>query len=173
MRNRVDELQSRTQTAWEQGVFIRTDISPELPDYRQTVTSQPYEGFMTAWVIDGTPGEVGRLVVEFPAAAVEDNFLHTHPHSARCLQVLNGSGWFIARRNGRIGAAAIKPGDEILMPKGVQHTFLAGSDGMTILSYHGPYQDLHDPAVIIRSDEQVDLTGIMVGRVQLPSLFDI
>lgn len=168
----VRDLENQIALLWQHGAFFRSDLAPpEIPgDYARTIVPIEYEGFMTAWVLSDEIGECGQLVIELPADRAEDNYLHTHPTSSRILNVLKGSGWFIAIRNGVLGFLTLKGGDQILMPRDIKHTFLAGSMGMTLFSIHAPFQGLEGEEIIRRSDQQVDLLGILNGCLQLPSL---
>lgn len=166
------ELNAAITTAWKAGrYFRRACVFQDIPaNFREMVDAVPYEGFMTAWVLAGELGRIGRLIVEFSSVAAEDNYLHTHPSSGRILDVLSGTGWFIAVRDKIIGCLALSPGDQILMPPDTLHTFLAGEMGMTLASIHAPFQGFEGTDVIKRSGEQINLSALVRGELMLPAL---
>jgi oxalate decarboxylase/phosphoglucose isomerase-like protein (cupin superfamily) len=105
---------------------------------------------MRAQLINCTPGQVGKLLVDFPAEAVEDNELHIHPISDRIITIISGSGEFIARRpGGEIIAIPLIPGHRVWMPRGVLHTFMAGKNGLLVESIHNPFVSFDDPRCLV------------------------
>lgn len=104
-----------------------------------------YEDYMKAIIFNATPGELGRLIVDFPPEATEDNDLHSHPISDRIITVISGSGWFICVKNKILYKHELKPGTRVYMPRAVLHTFMASEDGLTVESFHNPYVEFENP----------------------------
>lgn len=86
------------------------------------------------------------VLLEFRAGAV-DLPLHVHEHSARCIVVAEGCGFFhyVAHAGGKVRARTVSAGDTITFLRGVIHTFAAPKSALRLLSYHAPFFDLGDP----------------------------
>lgn len=129
---------------WAAGDFYEAGCNIHFPNHSYGEWIE-YESYMKAQIIQGIPGEVGILLVDFPADSTEDNRLHTHPVSDRVVSVLRGSGKFICKRKGEIVDYPLHPGVRIWMPRGILHTFKSNSDGMLVSSIHSPFVALEDP----------------------------
>ncbi len=108
-----------------------------------------YESYMRAQVLRGVPGQLGELIIEFPPEGAEDNRLHVHPQSDRVITVISGSGTFVAVRLGKRITRDLRQGSRIYMPRGVLHTFFAGSNGLLVHAVHNPFVALDDPSILI------------------------
>lgn len=142
------DIKSETRLRWRDGNFIEAGHSASY-GIQADAPWVPYEEYMRAQLIGCVPGELGILVVDFPAEAVEDNQLHVHPVSDRVITIIEGGGTFIARRpGGQIVKISLAPGHRVWMPRGVLHTFLAGSEGLLVESLHNPFIHFEDPQVL-------------------------
>lgn len=143
------DIKTETRQRWRDDKFVEAGHTASY-GAQESLPWVPYEEYMKAKLVRGVPGELGILLVDFPADAVEDNRLHVHPVSDRVITVLEGSGWFIARRpGGAIVKIALGLSDRVWMPRGVLHTFLAGSKGLLVESLHNPFIELNDPRVLV------------------------
>jgi quercetin dioxygenase-like cupin family protein len=143
------DIKSETRQRWREGNFVEAGHTASY-GIQASLPWTPYEEYMQAQLIRCVPGELGILLVDFPADAVEDNRLHVHPVSDRVITVIKGKGTFIARRSGgEIAKIALDPGHRVWMPRGVLHTFLAGSEGLLVESLHNPFVHFEDPRVLV------------------------
>lgn len=144
-----ENIQLECQERWCSDNFIEHDVvSPHA--LREDLPWVSYETYMRAQLVDCAPGQLGKLVVDFPAHAMEDNELHIHPVSDRVITVLNGSGVFVAHRpDGTVVKIDIVPRDRVWMPRGVLHTFMAGPNGLLVESMHNPYIPFENPECIV------------------------
>ena len=110
---------------------------------------------MKAILINCVPGELGRLLVDFPANSTEDNKLHTHPASDRCVTVISGSGEFICYRDKKVQTFPLVPGVRVWMPRGILHTFKSGTKGLLVESLHNPFMPLDHPKCLIYPKLQI------------------
>lgn len=108
-----------------------------------------YEEYMRAILINCVPGDLGKLIVDFPAHTTEDNRLHTHPASDRVVTVLQGSGDFICYRNKQIETYPLFPGVRVWMPRGILHTFKSKEEGLLVESWHNPFVSLESPKCLV------------------------
>jgi quercetin dioxygenase-like cupin family protein len=104
---------------------------------------------MKAILVNCVPGQLGRLLVDFPANSTEDNKLHTHPASDRCVTVIKGSGDFICYRDKKVQKFPLVPGVRVWMPRGILHTFKSGNEGLLVESLHNPFIPLDHPKCLI------------------------
>lgn len=141
---KISEYKQECAQRWAAGEFYEDLGYIQTPNYSGGEWVG-YESYMKAQIIRGTPGEVGVLLVEFPADSTEDNRLHTHPVSDRVVTILKGSGDFICKRNGEIVDYPLRPGIRVWMPRGTLHTFKSHSEGMLVSSIHSPFVALEDP----------------------------
>lgn len=132
---------------WATGAFVESGL--ELPSASFDLPWVAYEDYMRAQLVEAVPGELGRIIVDFPPEAVEDNHLHSHPLSDRVITVIRGHGWFVAVRHGVIERHELFPGFRVWMPRGKLHTFLAGPEGLLVESRHNPWVPLEDPKTLI------------------------
>lgn len=114
-----------------------------------------YEEYMRAVLLDCVPGQLSRLLVDFPANSTEDNRLHTHPTSDRCVTVISGSGEFICYRNKKVQTFPLVPGVRVWMPRGILHTFKSGSKGLLVESLHNPFIPLDHPKCLVYPKLQI------------------
>lgn len=121
-------------------------INPLSMDWTKSV---PYEDYMQAIILDAEEGKTGTIIVRFPAEGSESNTLHNHPISDRVITVYDGSGEFIFVKDNVINRVGIIAGDTVFMPRGVLHTFLAGSNGMIVSSIHNPYIPIEHPKCLV------------------------
>lgn len=144
----AESIKTQSRKLWntnqflETGHQISTQIDPETPWV-------PYETYMRAQLIDCIRGQIGRLIVDFPANASEDNELHVHPISDRVITILGGEGEFIAYRNKQLSRYPLAAGTRVWMPRGVLHTFMAGKSGLTVESIHNPFVEFDDPKCLV------------------------
>lgn len=148
-------LHEETRRRWDKGEFIEsgkipfTEESSYLKSLSQITPWEPYETYMYARAIAATPGKVGILHIQFPPETAEDSRLHVHHYSDRVITVLNGSGQFIVKRDdGEITSYLLEKGTRLWMPRGVRHTFYAGSKGLTLESIHNPFIAFDDPDIL-------------------------
>ena len=142
------DLKAEARRRWNDGDFIEQGVPLPCASYRG-LKWVPYEDYMKAQLISCTAGELGKLLVNFPADAVEDNQLHVHPISDRMITVIRGSGEFIAVRRRELARFQLRPGTKVWMPRGVLHTFLAGKDGLLVESLHNPFVAFEDPRCLV------------------------
>jgi len=107
-----------------------------------------YESYMKAYILY-CENNIAALLVDFPPEASEDNALHCHPKSHRCITVLKGSGEFYRVKNGILDVYPLSPGNRIWMPRGVLHTFKSGAEGMLVKSIHDPFIPLDHPHSLV------------------------
>jgi hypothetical protein len=133
---------------WNSNLFWELVDPPEIiiPGHLDWVE---YEEYMKAILLDCTPGQLGRLLVDFPANSTEDNRLHTHPASDRCVTVIKGSGDFICYRNKKVQTFPLVRGVRVWMPRGILHTFKSGSEGLLVESLHNPFVPLEHPKCLV------------------------
>lgn len=143
------DLKKETRRRWREGAFIETGAVLPASSYDH-IPWVPYETYMRAQLVDCTSGQLGKLLVDFPADAMEDNELHVHPISDRLITVIRGSGEFVARRpSGTIEHFALVPGHRVWMPRGVLHTFMAGGEGLLVESLHNPFVPFDHPRCLV------------------------
>lgn len=143
------DIKTETRQRWRDGRFVEAGHTASY-GIQADAPWVPYETYMRAQLIGCVSGELGVLVVDFPADAVEDNHMHVHPVSDRVITIIKGSGWFIARRPGGIIVKIdLAPGHRVWMPRGVLHTFLAGKEGLLVESLHNPFIPFDDPRVLV------------------------
>lgn len=141
-------LKSETRRRWQNGTFIEMVVALPVPSY--DLPWVPYEDYMKAQLVDCVPGRLGKLLVDFPPEATEDNQLHVHPISDRRITVIRGSGEFVARRpGGAVEHFPLVPGSRVWMPRGVLHTFRASTEGLLVESLHNPWVPLEDPRCLV------------------------
>jgi quercetin dioxygenase-like cupin family protein len=147
-------MAAETRRRWEAGDFqerlAQLPVHPEAGQLPQVA----YETYMLARLVRAIPGEVGILIVKFLPEAAEDNCLHAHPVSDRVVTVLEGSGRFVAVRNGAQLEVALEAGDRIWMPRDTLHTFVAGADGLVVESIHNPFIPLDDEQCIVYPEKE-------------------
>jgi hypothetical protein len=133
---------------WNSNLFWELVDPPEIiiPGHLDWVE---YEEYMKAILLDCTPGQLGRLLVDFPANSTEDNRLHTHPASDRRVTVIKGSGDFICYRNKKVQTFFLVRGVRVWMPRGILHTFKSGSEGLLVESLHNPFVPLEHPKCLV------------------------
>ena len=119
------DLKKETRRRWREGTFIETGATLPVSSYDH-IPWVPYETYMRAQLVDCTSGQLGKLLVDFPADAVEDNELHVHPISDRLITVIRGSGEFVAL-----------------------HTFMAGGEGLLVESLHNPFVPFDHPRCLV------------------------
>ncbi len=129
-----------------------------LEQWRPPRLTGPFEG---AALVQGHVWRLAELLgaddprallkLSFSAGAV-DLPLHTHPHSDRCLIVLEGRGFFhVSDRklddfaSETVSTTAVRKRDVIAFPRGTVHTFSAPRENLVLLSAHFPYIPLDDP----------------------------
>lgn len=94
-------------------------------------------------------GEDGILRLRFSPGASELP-AHVHEFSDRVLVAVEGTGCFHASRqdlasfSGEVESWGVGPGSVIAFRRGLVHTFNAGPDGLTLLSFHDPFFPLDD-----------------------------
>lgn len=142
------DLKIEARLRWREGNFIEIGVASPVSSYNH-IPWTPYETYMRAQLIDCKSGQLGKLLVDFPADAMEDNELHVHPISDRLITVIRGSGEFIARRAGVIQHFALQPGHRVWMPRGVLHTFMAGGSGLLVESLHNPFVAFDQPKCLV------------------------
>lgn len=112
----VESLRNEVESRWDNGHFI--DHTAAMPPREYVgIPWVPYEQFMLAQIVRSVVNQVGLLNVRFPAYCTEDNSLHVHAHSDRRVTVIEGNGFFVAERNGIVGAEPIAPGSIVFMPR--------------------------------------------------------
>lgn len=136
------------QERWQTGKFLEVGHEAPSADYPGFYWV-PYESYMKALLVSAVQGQLGRLIVEFPPEAAEDNQLHIHPISDRIITVISGSGEFIAVRNRRMERFVLEAGHKVWMPRGVLHTFVAGKQGLVVESLHNPFVPFDDPKCLV------------------------
>jgi mannose-6-phosphate isomerase-like protein (cupin superfamily) len=153
-------LEKETQERWNSNRFLEYGKLPysEESSYLKSLTEvtpwEPYEDYMFARLVAAIPGKVGLLHIKFPPDMVEDSRLHIHRHSDRVITVLDGSGQFlVANRGEAIQSIRLEKGNRLWMPRGIRHTFYAGSNGLLLESIHNPFFAFNDPR-LLEYDEQ-------------------
>ncbi len=144
------DLQKEAYTRWKFGNFIEVAQAIPSADY-PNLDWVGYEEYMRAKLVDAIPGQLGRIIVNFPPEGSEDNHMHTHPKSDRVITVIGGSGefWAIRSRTTGIEKFPLLPGYKVWMPRGIFHTFMAGKDGLLVESLHNPWVPLEDPHCLV------------------------
>ncbi len=163
-------IEQQCAKLWASGRFHRKRRPCQILP-RPDIDWVPYE-FMRAQVFRGLVGDTGELLVDFSADSTEDNHLHIHPESDRVITVVDGDGYFIARREEKLTYVSLGPGSVIFMPRGVEHTFVAGKRGMRIHSVHSPFQRLDDESTLVPTDTAIDLTAFVEGKIEIPEYTD-
>lgn len=142
-------LKEESRQRWRDGTYVETGVALPPSSYAH-IPWVPYETYMRAQLVDCVPDQLGRLLVEFPADSAEDNELHVHPVSDRVITVLAGRGTFIARRpGGAVVEIPLAPAMRVWMPRGVLHTFMAGSEGLLVESLHNPFIAFDDARCLV------------------------
>ncbi len=92
------------------------------------------------------------LLLRF-AAASADLPMHSHEHSERFIYVVSGRGYFHVSDDdvtrlapSDIRHVPVRARDALLFRRGTVHTFSTDREPLLLLSYHGPYVPLNDPA---------------------------
>jgi hypothetical protein len=132
---------------WEAGVFHEKKEPKTF--HPRDLPWIPYEDYMRAQIIGVSCFEHTLLRVEFPSEQIKGSKLHIHPLSNRMVEVLDGSGTFVAIRNGNEISIPLEPGDVIWMPRGIVHTFHSGPSRLIVESAHVPFIPLDDPMCLI------------------------
>ena len=140
-------MQQKCLEKWNSNLFWELVDPPEvsIPNHLGWVE---YEEYMKAILINCVPGELGRLLVDFPANSTEDNKLHTHPASDRCVTV-------ICYRDKKVQTFPLVPGVRVWMPRGILHTFKSGTKGLLVESLHNPFMPLDHPKCLIYPKLQI------------------
>lgn len=134
---------------WQSGKWYEVETSPSIPVNKASFDWMPYEDYMKAAILYNGK-DFTDLVVDFPADATEDNQMHCHPVSARCVSVVGGDGVFLySTGNGNIEEKLLFPGVRVWMPRGILHTFKAGHEGLTVISRHTPFIPLESSKCIV------------------------
>jgi hypothetical protein len=134
-------MQQKCLEKWNSNLFWEL-VDPPKVTISSYLNWVEYEEYMKAILLDCVPGELGRLLVDFPANSTEDNRLHTHPASDRCVTVIKGSGDFICYRDKKVQTFPLVPGVRVWMPRGILHTFKSGTKGLLVESLHNPFMPL-------------------------------
>lgn len=137
-------MKEEIRRAWRDNTFITCEsFHIDIEGDRPWV---PYETYMEAQLIDCVPGQIGQLLVRFPANLSEDNRLHVHPISDRVIHVIDGGGTFefYRKSQGHVHVPLV-PGMCVKMPRGVLHTFRSGENGLLVHSLHNPWVPFDDP----------------------------
>ena len=136
---------------WKQDKFWEYIGPISAPLYLDGIQGEwvAYEEYMEAILIDCVPGEVGNLIVRFPAEATEDNRLHTHPSSDRIVTIIDGTGEFIFYKDKKVQTYPLVPGVRVSMPRGILHTFKSGTLGLLVHSRHNPFVALDDARCLV------------------------
>jgi hypothetical protein len=111
-----------------------------------------YEKFKRALLLKTVPGEVGELLVAFPAGVCEDNRPHLHP-SGRVITVLYGSGSCVIERMGDPIKIDLTPKTRLWLPEDTLHIILAGQEPMLIHSQHVPWVPFEDQKCLTYPEE--------------------
>ena len=149
-------IQQESLQRWHSNNFYEQIEIPSLQiPQREWIA---YEEYMKAILINCVPGELGKLIVSFPANATEDNRLHTHPASDRLVTVLKGSGDFICYHHKKVETYPLFPGIRVWMPRGILHTFKSRETGLLVQSLHNPFIPLESPRCLVYPKKEINFS---------------
>lgn len=113
------------------------------------------------------PRDDAMLLLRFDAGSV-DLPMHAHEHSERFIYVVSGRGYFHVSDDPvtRLTPAGIRhipvrARDALMFRRGTVHTFSTDREPLLLLSYHGPYVALHDPAQYTLAQPTTCPAGLM------------
>jgi mannose-6-phosphate isomerase-like protein (cupin superfamily) len=142
-----DEVEAWVESAWSEGRFVAAVSEEALARLPRTGRRVPRYGtshVLRSEVCLEHPNGTGAVVVHTPAMPAWDEAARAYcvaPHahgSAHVTVVLSGHAhFFIARKEGagaRIVRIAASPGDVLVCPPGVAHTFGSNGEAFTVLS---------------------------------------
>jgi mannose-6-phosphate isomerase-like protein (cupin superfamily) len=154
-------LDKETQRRWDNNQFLEygklpySEESSYLKSLVEVTPWERYEDYMLARLVAATPGKVGILHIQFPPQMAEDSRLHVHHHSDRVITVLEGAGQFLVAGDGKeIKSIPLERGNRLWMPRGIRHTFYAGSKGLVLESIHNPFFVFDDPKLLDYIDNE-------------------
>lgn len=143
------DFRQECRIRWRSGTWLEHNQTASTQEMEHSLPWIPYESYMKAQIVQGIPGELGLLLVQFPAEASEGNAHHCHPKSDRCITVIKGSGTFECFKRRQFLRLALSSGDRVWMPRGVLHTFRSGADGLLVESLHNPFLAFNNPHCLV------------------------
>ncbi len=138
------------------------------------VLHSPFEGSSTVAGAVLHPKELldearddAMLLLRFEAGSA-DLPMHAHEHSERFIYVVSGRGYFHLSSDPVTGLSPpnirhvpMLTGDALMFRRGTVHTFSTDREPLLLLSYHGPFVPLDDPAQYTIAQPEVCPASLM------------
>lgn len=150
---------------WQEGRFFTQGVALSEEELQRfmALPEVVYQIYMRARIFRAAAGEIGELLITLPPGLNEDNYLHIHPISDRDITIVQGAGFFIAQRQGKFVVKILRKGDRIVVPRGVLHTCLSGSEGLIIKSLHIPWVPPDDSRCSFYPSEKISPQNVIAG----------
>lgn len=169
----VESLRQAVMEQWQNGGHFTTTSTENLPNVAQ-FEHIPWEKVdcMLTKMVESFDDGLTFAFDMFPPQSAAKADLHVHPLSERVITVIDGHGHaFVKTADGSVATKAVEPGDVIVFPRNVPHSFWGSEEKpMVVQVVLGPHVPLTHPLHTVCPKK---VTKLMAERPELLQQCDV